>query len=62
MRRSKLMDTPAKKSAECLSDLNKILPEMLDVLSAIELSKVRVNLVAVRNRVDELIGEIDDRS
>ena len=48
--------------AECLSDLNKILPEMLDVLNAIELSKVRVNLVAVRNRVDELIGEIDDRS
>lgn len=62
VRRSKLMDTPAKKSAECLADLNKILPEMLDVLNAIELSKVRVNLVAVRNRVDELIGEIDDRS
>ena len=48
--------------AECLSDLNKILPEMLDVLNAIELSKVRANLVAVRNKADELIGEIDDRS
>lgn len=62
VRRSKLMDTPAKKSAECLSDLNKILPEMLDVLNAIELSKVRANLVSVRNKADELIGEIDDRS
>lgn len=62
VRRSKLMVAPAKKSAECLSDLNKILPEVLDVLNAIELSKVRVNLLAVRNRVDELIGEIDDRS
>ena len=62
MRRSKLMDTPAKKSAECRSDLNKILPEMLDVLNAIELSKVRANLVAVRNKADELIGDIDDRS
>lgn len=35
---------------------------MLDVLNAIELSKVRANLVAVRNKADELIGEIDDRS
>ena len=29
VRRVKLMDTPAKKSADCLSELEKVLPEML---------------------------------
>lgn len=56
VRRVKLMDTPAKKSADCLSELEKILPEMLDVLGPDELEKVRRNLVAVADKVEELIG------
>ena len=62
VRRVKLMDTPAKKSADCLSELEKILPEMLDVLGPDELEKVRRNLVAVADKVEELIGEIDERA
>ena len=50
VRRVKLMDTPAKKSADCLSELEKILPEMLDVLGPDELEKVRRNLVAVADK------------
>lgn len=60
--RIKLMDTPAKESADCLSKLEKILPEMLDVLKPDELKKVRRNLVALANKVEELIEEIDERS
>lgn len=62
VRRVKLMDTPAKKSADCLSELEKILPEMFDVLGSDELEKVRRNLVAVANKAEELIGEIDERA
>ena len=50
------------KSADCLSELEKILPEMLDVLGPDELEKVRRNLVAVADKVEELIGEIDERA
>ena len=60
--RIRLMDTPAKKSADCLSELDKILPEMLDVLGPDELEKVRRNLVAIAEKVEELIGEIDERA
>ncbi|WP_073996085.1 hypothetical protein [Arcanobacterium urinimassiliense] len=60
--RIKLMDTPAKESADCLSKLEKILPEMLDVLKPDELKKVRRNLVALANKVEELIDEIDERA
>lgn len=62
MLRKKRMDTPAKKSAECLKDLNQILPEMLDVIDADELSRVRSNLNAVIDKANELIGEIDERA
>lgn len=37
-------------------------PEMLDVLGPDELEKVRRNLVAVADKVEELIGEIDERA
>ncbi|RHD57654.1 hypothetical protein [Collinsella intestinalis] len=62
VRRGKLMDTPAKKSAECLHDLEKILPEMLDVLGSAELHKVRSNLCLIIDKTNELIGEIDARA
>lgn len=62
VRRSKVMDTPAKKSADCLSELEKILPNMLDVLVPDELENVRRNLMAVVDKAKELIGEIDERA
>lgn len=62
VRRLKLMDTPAKKSADCLKQLEQILPEMLDVLDPTELEKVRRNLVDVGEKAEELIGEIDARA
>ena len=62
VRRLKLMDTPAKKSADCLKQLEQILPEMLDVLNPTELEKVRRNLVDVSEKAEELIGEIDARA
>lgn len=62
VRRVKLMDTPAKKSAECLKGLEQILIEMLDTLGPDELEKVRRNLVAVVDKANELIEEIDERA
>lgn len=62
VRRVKLMDTPVKKSADCLADLEKILPEMLDVLGSEDLEKARRNLAAVIDKAEELIGEIDERA
>lgn len=62
VRRINLMDTPVKKSADCYKMLEQILPEMLDVLGPDELEKVRRNLVAVADKVEELIGEIDERA
>ena len=62
VRRVKLMDTPVKKSADCLADLEKILPEMLDVLGSEDLEKARRNLSAVIDKAEELIGEIDERA
>ena len=35
---------------------------MFDVLGSDELEKVRRNLVAVANKAEELIGEIDERA
>lgn len=60
--RSKVMNTPAKKFTDCLSELEKILPETLDILGLDELEKVRRNLVAVADKVEELISEIDGRA
>ena len=62
VRRIKLMDTPAKKSADCYKMLEQILPEMLDHLDPIELKKVRDNLVDVYEKADDLISEIDGRA
>ena len=62
VKRIKRMDTPAKKSDDCLNDLEQILPEMLDMLDADELEKVRRNLGAVIAKAERLIDEIDERA
>lgn len=62
VRRIKLMDTPVKKSAECLKDLEQILPEMLDTLGHDDLERVRRNLVLLQEKADELIENIDARA
>lgn len=62
VRRIRLMDTPVKKSAECLKDLEQILPEMLDTLGRDDLERVRHNLVQLEEKADELIENIDARA
>ncbi|MGN0909341.1 MAG: hypothetical protein ACI4NA_06940, partial [Succinivibrio sp.] len=62
VRRTKLLDAPAKKSADCLKGLEQILPEMLDTLGSSELEKVRRNLCAVVDKANRLIGDIDERA
>ncbi len=62
VKRIRRMDTPAKKSDDCLNDLEQILPEMLDMLDADELEKVRRNLGAVIAKAERLIDEIDERA
>lgn len=62
VKRGKLKDTPAKKSAETIKDLEQILPEMFNALTPNELKAVRHNLCAVINKAEELIREIDKRA
>lgn len=62
VRRIRLIDTPVKKSAECLKDLMQIMPEMLDNLNKDDLEKVRRNLVNLEEKANELIENIDARA
>lgn len=54
------IDTPAKKSAEAIKDLEQILPPMLDKLDSDELAGVRSNLNRVVSKAQELMRVIDE--
>lgn len=61
VKRERYVDTPAKKSAEAIRNLDQILPEMLNTLDHDELDDVRRSLCLLIDRANQLIKEIESR-
>lgn len=62
VKREKYMDTPARKTAEAIRNLDQILPEMLNTLHPDELDDVRQNLRQLIDKANRLIEEIESRA
>ncbi len=60
LKRERILDTPAKKSAEAVRCLEQIMPEMLEHLNHRELLEVRRSLCKVMEKAQNVINQIDE--